>query len=100
MRFASWALAAALVFTACGPVDETEADQLVRHPTASPQGALPHEVEYVMTVRGPQPLTHRTDVLDYAHYLEKQLAPALDVVLTQLGTSWQRLAGNQLELFS
>lgn len=58
-----------------------------------------HEVEYVMTVRGPQPLTHRTDALDYAHYLDKQLAPALDVVLTQLGTSWQRLAGNQLELF-
>ncbi|MBL8911945.1 MAG: DNA polymerase II, partial [Archangium sp.] len=58
-----------------------------------------HEVEYVMTVRGPQPLTHRTDVLDYAHYLDKQLAPALDVVLTQLGTSWNRLAGNQLELF-
>lgn len=58
-----------------------------------------HEVEYVMTVRGPQPLTHRTDPLDYDHYLEKQLGPALDVVLTQLGTSWNRLAGNQLELF-
>ena len=57
-----------------------------------------HEVEYVMTVRGPQPLTHRTDALDYAHYLDKQLAPALDVVLTQLGTSWNRLAGHQLEL--
>ncbi|MBL8914069.1 MAG: trypsin-like serine protease [Archangium sp.] len=41
MRIASWALAAALVFTACGPVDETdEADQLVRYPTSSPQGAL------------------------------------------------------------
>jgi len=57
------------------------------------------DVEYVMTVRGPEPLSHRTAPIDYGHYLEKQLAPAVDVVLGQLGTSYARVAGNQLELF-
>ncbi len=57
------------------------------------------EVEYLMTSRGAQPLGQLTAPIDYAHYLDKQLAPALDVVLTQLGTSWDRLAGEQLQLF-
>jgi DNA polymerase-2 len=56
------------------------------------------EVEYVMTTRGPEPLSVRTAGIDYAHYLEKQLAPAVDVVLNLLGTSYQRIAGSQLEL--
>jgi DNA polymerase-2 len=57
------------------------------------------DVEYVMTHRGPEPLSHRTAPIDYAHYLDRQLAPALDVVLERLGTSFARAAGNQLELF-
>lgn len=57
------------------------------------------EVEYFMTVRGPEPRAHRSSPLDYAHYLERQLAPAMDVVLNQLGTSFDRVAGEQLELF-
>jgi DNA polymerase-2 len=58
------------------------------------------DVEYLMTVQGPQPVAHRTAPIDYAHYLEKQLAPAVDVVLGQLGTSYERVAGEQLELFA
>lgn len=58
-----------------------------------------NEVEYLMTTKGPQPLGQITAPIDYAHYLDKQLAPALDVLLAQLGTSWDRLAGNQLQLF-
>ena len=57
------------------------------------------EVEYVMTAQGPQPLSHRTAPIDYAHYLDRQLAPAVDVVLGQLGTSYERVAGDQLQLF-
>jgi len=38
--------------------------------------------------------------IDCAHQLDKQLAPAVDVVLGQLDTSYARVAGNQLELFS
>jgi DNA polymerase-2 len=58
-----------------------------------------------VTARGPAPLE---DVLagsgssgvDYAHYVDKQLAPACDVVLGALGASFDAIAGAQLSLFS
>jgi DNA polymerase-2 len=56
-------------------------------------------VEYVMTTRGPEPLESRRSPIDHAHYLEKQLAPACDVVLPFLGTSFEAIAGRQRELF-
>jgi DNA polymerase-2 len=59
------------------------------------------DIEYLMTSKGPEPTSsqHRS-AIDYGHYLDKQLAPAVDVVLNQLGTSYARIAGDQLELFS
>ncbi len=57
------------------------------------------EVEYLITTRGPQPVSQRTAPIDVEHYLDKQLGPAVDVVLIPLGTSWERLAGRQLWLF-
>jgi DNA polymerase-2 len=57
-----------------------------------------NEVEYVITTRGPEPVRHRGAPLDYRHYLERQLAPAVDVVLSMLGTSFDREAGEQLRL--
>jgi DNA polymerase-2 len=41
----------------------------------------------------------RSAPIDYQHYLDRQLAPALDVVLRVLGTSFDREAGDQLNLF-
>ncbi|MBX7194336.1 MAG: DNA polymerase II [Sandaracinaceae bacterium] len=59
------------------------------------------EIEYVMTSKGPLPIEQLTrgTPIDYAHYLDKQLAPACDVVLPLLGTSFARLCGTQLSLF-
>lgn len=57
------------------------------------------EVEYVITTRGPEPLTKRSSPIDHAHYLEKQLEPACDVVLPFVGTSFARVAGAQPSLF-
>ncbi|HVH46783.1 MAG TPA: DNA polymerase II, partial [Labilithrix sp.] len=57
------------------------------------------EVEYVMTIRGPEPLEKRPSPIDYTHYVEKQLAPACDVILPFLGTSFDRIAGTQTNLF-
>ena len=57
------------------------------------------DVEYVITTKGPEPLSVLTGSIDYTHYLEKQLAPAVDVVLGILGTSFERVAGTQLSLF-
>ncbi len=57
------------------------------------------EVEYVITTRGPEPVDRRAAPIDHAHYLEKQLGPACDVVLPFLGTSFEALAGAQRSLF-
>jgi DNA polymerase-2 len=57
------------------------------------------EVEYVMTLAGPEPLEKHTSPIDHEHYLVKQLAPVCDVVLPFVGTSFERLAGSQTSLF-
>jgi DNA polymerase II len=57
------------------------------------------EIRYFMTVRGPEPVSMKKSAIDYAHYLEKQLAPACDVVLPFLGTDFMRIAGQQMSLF-
>ncbi|MBX3214508.1 MAG: DNA polymerase II [Labilithrix sp.] len=57
------------------------------------------DVAYVMTTRGPEPIALRSLPIDYGHYLERQLAPACDVVLAFLGTSFEKLAGAQTSLF-
>jgi DNA polymerase-2 len=57
------------------------------------------EIAYVITVRGPQPLEKQTAAIDYHHYLERQLAPAGDTILSAVGESFMRLGGRQLSLF-
>jgi DNA polymerase II len=57
------------------------------------------EITYVMTLQGPKPAGERGAPIDHGHYLEKQLAPACDVVLTLLGTSFEKIAGAQGSLF-
>jgi DNA polymerase-2 len=57
------------------------------------------EVEYVMTTEGPEPASERRSPVDHAHYLTRQLAPACDVVLPFLGTSFEAIAGSQRRLF-
>jgi DNA polymerase-2 len=60
------------------------------------------EITYVMTTQGPKPAGDAGEgaaPIDHGHYLEKQLAPACDVVLTLLGTSFEKIAGPQGSLF-
>lgn len=66
---------------------------------ADEDGEAPDEIAYVVTVRGPEPITMRTSRIDYDHYLDKQLAPACDIVLPCLGTDFARVAGTQMSLF-
>ena len=56
-------------------------------------------VEYYITTAGAEPVGHCSGRLDHGHYLERQLAPAADVILTFLGTNFAHLAGPQLPLF-
>ena len=56
-------------------------------------------IEYFITVHGPEPRQHRASPLDYAHYLDRQLAPAADSILDFLGTSFAALTDPQQDLF-
>jgi DNA polymerase II len=62
-------------------------------------GEKVREVDYVITMRGPEPVEQRSSAIDYEHYLEKQLAPAADAVLPLVGDRFMRSFGRQLSLF-
>ena len=54
------------------------------------------EVSYVVTANGPLPLEALDAEPDYAHYRDRQLAPAADGILRFLGTSFETLTTAQL----
>jgi DNA polymerase-2 len=56
-------------------------------------------ISYVVTVSGPEPASAFTSPLDYEHYVTRQLAPAADSLLSCLGTSFDEIAGRQMNLF-
>ena len=56
-------------------------------------------IEYVMTVNGPEPLRYARSPLDYDFYIDRQLAPIADAVLTFQQTSLAQLTDQQLGLF-
>lgn len=56
-------------------------------------------IEYVITLSGPEPTENVTSALDYSHYLDRQLAPAVDSILACHSQSFEKLAGQQMEMF-
>jgi DNA polymerase-2 len=56
-------------------------------------------VEYVITMQGPEPAIDHRAPLDYAHYIERQLAPVADGILHFLSTSFADVSGRQGSLF-
>jgi DNA polymerase-2 len=57
-------------------------------------------VYYVITKRGPIPVELKHTDIDYGHYIEKQLKPIADSVLTLLGESFDSIVQpNQLSFF-
>jgi DNA polymerase-2 len=48
-------------------------------------------IEYVMTLNGPEPIGHATAAIDYDHYIEKQIRPLADSILSFYGTSFDDL---------
>ncbi len=65
---------------------------------SGPPGRL---ISYYMTVAGPEPVEQLAHAIDYQHYLEKQLRPVAEPVLTQLGLDFAKVIGDdrQLDLF-
>ncbi len=65
---------------------------------SGPPGRL---ITYCMTVNGPEPVENVLSAMDYQHYLDKQLRPVAEPVLTQLGLDFAKVIGDdqQLDLF-
>lgn len=56
-------------------------------------------IEYVMTTKGPEPLAYVTSPIDHNFYIERQLAPIADAILSFDGTSLGAILDKQLALF-
>ncbi|WON77660.1 DNA polymerase II [Serratia sp. UGAL515B_01] len=56
-------------------------------------------ISYVMTISGPEPLETRQSVIDYDHYLERQLKPIADAILPFLHDDFATLVTGQMGLF-
>ncbi|MBM3287716.1 MAG: DNA polymerase II [Candidatus Eisenbacteria bacterium] len=57
-------------------------------------------VNYVMTTAGPEPADGARNPLDYEHYIEKQIRPIAEAVLSCLGKRWDQVWSGQSDLFS
>ena len=56
-------------------------------------------ISYVITLAGPEPLEVRTSLIDYDHYLMRQLKPVADAILPFVQDDFTTLVGGQLGLF-
>jgi len=56
-------------------------------------------IEYVITVNGPETLECNESKLNYEHYIERQLTPIADTILSVLGSSMEAVIQDQYELF-
>ncbi len=56
-------------------------------------------VAYSVTLDGPQPLEKQTAPIDYEHYIDAQLKPIADTLLSLIGSSFERVVSGQQELF-
>lgn len=55
-------------------------------------------VNYLMTLHGPEPQPNSSPI-DYQHYIDKQLAPAVDSILQFFDTSFADIVDRQLSFF-
>ena len=56
-------------------------------------------ISYVITVSGPEPLEARRALIDYDHYLTRQLQPVADAILPFVDDDFSKLIDRQLGLF-
>ncbi|MEM8951636.1 MAG: DNA polymerase II [Pseudomonadota bacterium] len=57
-------------------------------------------IRYVITRHGPEPVVDAIPRPDYKHYEQRQLAPVADGILGFVDSSFEAIAGDQLELFA
>jgi DNA polymerase-2 len=55
-------------------------------------------IAYVMTSAGPEPAEKRESPLDYEHYVDKQVRPVAEPILTLLGLDFDHVVGDDRQL--
>jgi DNA polymerase II len=74
------------------------------HVTAARKSVQPPErlIRYVMTTAGAEPLDNVRHALDREHYIDKQIRPVAEPVLTTLGLDFERVIGDsrQIDMYS
>ena len=58
-------------------------------------------IKYIVTTQGPMAIecTEDSTVINYEHYLEKQLSPVVDSILYFLDSSFDRIINPQQDIF-
>lgn len=56
-------------------------------------------VEYLMTLNGPEPKDYSTSAIDYQFYIDKQLMPVADAIISFKHRSFAQIIDKQIELF-
>lgn len=62
-------------------------------------GILQRRPHYVMTMRGAIPVELPHEDIDYDYYIDRQIAPIADSILSLFGKSFEEMRGPQLSLF-
>lgn len=57
------------------------------------------QIEYLITLNGPEPKEYVKSSIDYQHYIDKQLKPVADAILPFIGLDFKTLSEPQLGLF-
>ena len=69
--------------------------ELSGHESLSKKGA---KIDYLMTMNGAEPVAYRQANIDYQYYIDRQLGPIADPILTILGDSFFNMTSKQLTL--
>jgi DNA polymerase-2 len=55
-------------------------------------------IDYLITTAGPEPASEQRSPIDHEHYVQKQIRPVAEPVLTLLGLEFDRVIGDDVQL--
>ncbi len=56
-------------------------------------------IQYLITLNGPEPIEYQISLIDYQHYIDKQIKPIAEGILPFVGLSFEQINSRQLSLF-
>ena len=66
------------------------------------ENPIPNIIEYYVTTEGPEPIQELHHKIDYTHYIDKQIKPIADTILSFFDTTFEDVVEGtkQTSLFS